>query len=73
MENCSPNCMRCQEATLLFLEQLKKRPDIVTANLNALLTESGFQLEVVYKPKPSDCPTFCWEPPPEMEEAYGAD
>ena len=62
-------CAVCQQATELFLEQLKVRPDIVVRNLNSHLKDCGFQLEVVYKPNPKEVPTFCWEPPPDMREA----
>ena len=43
----SPNADEIVEATLLFVSQVKQRPDTVVANLNCLLDGEGFRLAVI--------------------------
>lgn len=42
----SPNHEDIQKATLLFVGQLKLRPEQVLANINALLEGDGFRLKI---------------------------
>ena len=43
----SPNCDEIVDATLLFVTQVKQRPDTVIANLNCLLEGEDFRLVVI--------------------------
>lgn len=38
---------KVQQATALFVEQLRTRPENVVSNCNSLLSGSGFRLELV--------------------------
>ena len=67
----SANDPRIQEASLLFVEQLRLRPYNVIANLNCLLEGTGIELGFAQCPPqtPQAQSVFDWNCPPEMKEA----
>lgn len=70
----SGNDERVQEATLLFIEQIRVRPMQVVANLNSLLEEHGIELCFRQCRKPAKNifaveEDDVWQPPPEMRGA----
>ena len=65
-EHVSPNCQKVQEATQLFIMQLKERPENVVANCNALLEGCGFKLEMVREPPYQKHESTFWDSPQEQ-------
>ena len=52
----SPNDPVVQEASRLFIEQLRNRPEQVIANCNALVEGDGIRLDLVYTRKTYENP-----------------
>ena len=67
----SVNDQSVQDASLLFLSQLKVRPFTVIQNLNCLLEGTGIELGFVQCPTqtPQGQSIFDWNCPQEMREA----